>query len=76
MKFIDKSGVLQDLVPEKWFRLLEKTTKEVSGIDNMTLETLAVSGGFVPNEHHYAGTTSKGQTEFNLRVVEEKRKIA
>jgi len=55
---------------EKFFTLMERTVKEVQGLNDLDLGTAGIQGGFTANEHHYPTEISKNVNDITLKFQE------
>jgi len=53
-----------------FFKLVERQFKELSGINDIDMETVSIQSGFTNNEHRYPGGISKNTNEITLKLNE------
>jgi len=66
-KLTSPNGDESDL---SFFRLMEMSFKELSGINDLDLGTSSVSGGFTGNEYHFPNEINKNCNEVTLKFQE------
>ena len=53
-----------------FFKLVEREFKELSGINDIDMETVSIQNGFTANEHRYPGAVQKNTNEITIKLNE------